>query len=112
MHLRAHVTALKFVGFALALAFMAQTISVQAEHAGVIECPGHHQDSSKDKGNSDQQDKAPVGAHPCCSHAEAVPYSAGLFDVFHPVPTVPYPVRNEFSPDGPVVAIDLPPQLA
>lgn len=102
--------AFKLAGIALGLAFLAQVMLVQAEHLGLLDHDALHAACASD--TQDSKNIPTEGCHTLCVQS---PYftsntsvSIGHFFQSH----CSFIVHDEVAPDGPVKAIDHPPQLS
>lgn len=102
---------LKSLGVAVFLAFVMQMAVVEAEHFGLFDCEAISAFLNPD--NKDTQN-VPTESHhiSCCGHV------LGVFPSFPQSVLILPHARNVFvlvderAPDGPVLAIDYPPQLS
>jgi acid phosphatase class B len=95
----------KLVGFVMLFAFVFQTISAQAEHAGLMECVS-------DAGKTDSNSQEPShSSDECCIHVMAISQQDIALAWGSPL-AVSFDVQDDVLPDGPTLAIDQPPRLA
>jgi hypothetical protein len=103
-------SAFKFMGIALCLAFALQLILTDAEHSGFFECEVLH--AANDSSGENTKDLPADSCHVVCGHLHFLA-SADWHSVTFPSRIrVAFSLRDEFAPDGPVQAIDYPPQLS
>ena len=105
------ISMLQLFGVAVFLAFTMQIVVTQAEHVGLFDC----QSVSSFLASSDDaaKDVPTEDCHAaCCGHITGVFTNFVQFvALFHTEQSL-LPLIDEHAPDGPVKAIDHPPQLS
>lgn len=101
----------KPLGIAVLLAFLVQFVVVETEHFGLFDCK-----SASDSFTSSSKDAKNVPTESC--HASCSGHHIGVFSSFPEFVTVlhhgqmKFVLTDDLAPDGPVKAIDHPPQLS
>lgn len=105
------ISILKPLGIAVLLAFVMQFVVVEAEHFGLFDCESlsaSFTSSSKDAKNVPTE-----SCHAsCCGHLIGVFSSPSQFATILHHGQMNFVLTDDLAPDGPVKAIDHPPQLS
>ncbi len=100
---------LKLLGVAVFLAFAMQIVVTQAEHVGLFDC----QSANSSLATSDDGTVPTEGCHTaCCGHITGVFTNFAQFVALFHTEQALFALIDEHAPDGPVLAIDHPPQLS
>lgn len=101
--------ALRMASLFVCLAFIAQVIVSEAEHFGLYTCNVFQGQVSAKKAAAEALPNCHVA---CCSHSPVTAESSSHLVLRAHAARSVFSTLNEFAPDGPVLAIDHPPQLS
>lgn len=93
-----------FLGVFACILFCTQTILGQAEHLGLISCPEHHETASTEKSSASNIEHC-VCCQPMVNDTENLVSAVSSKSLF-------VAITDDRITDGPVKAIEVPPQLS
>ncbi len=101
------------LGMGMVSIFMFQIMVCYVEQAGIRDCSAHHENGSDFSGpvQPDAPEQPEAGCHGICHHVDSFPaQAAGM--MHGKQPAAGYAAGDQQCPNGPVAAIDHPPQLS